>query len=68
MIQILATFLILSFFIPYNPKLIKVRNLGYYKTALVLEFIIRWIGKICKFSWFITFALVTLLTIKTFLN
>lgn len=68
MIQILATLLILSFFIPYNPKLIKLRNLGYYKTASVLEFIIKWIGKICKFSWFVTFALVILLTIKNLLN
>lgn len=64
MIQILATFLILSFFIPYNPKLIGLRNLGYNNIASILELIIKWIGKICKFSWFITFALVILLTLK----
>jgi hypothetical protein len=68
MIQILATFLILSFFIPYNPKLTGLRNLGYNDIAYVLELIIKWIGKICKFSWFITFALVILLTIKTLLK
>ena len=64
MIQTLATFLILSFFIPYEPKLTALRNLGYNDTAYVLELIIKWIGKICKFSWFITFALVILLILK----
>ena len=68
MIQTLAAFLILSFFIPYEPRLTSLRNLGYNDTASVLEFIIRWTGKICKFSWFITFALVILLTIKTLLK
>jgi hypothetical protein len=64
MILILSCLMILSFYIPNRPHLRRLRNHGWYKTAQTIEWLIKTFAFLSQLSWFITFLILIITTIK----
>jgi len=62
--KIIIAIIVVSFFIPANPRMNELRVRGYYKLADFLEGFIMILAIICQWTWYIGFGLLLVNIVK----